>query len=146
MTETELLNKVTDGGWVVIETKELGHEGTGDNLLVIKGLLLCKLQDGVMLRQWANYYLKIDGTAYWREHDPFPPARLTTFDSEVRTAISGYITAGQIKAGYIEKVNSTDETAIVVVIMADDSIKMFHIYKDTSDNVQREEITGNYPL
>ena len=141
MIEQDILDKVASEGWEVIKTDDkLGQEG--DHLY--KGLLIAKPMNGTMLRKWINYVLLPDNSCYWREVNPFP-VKPVRFSQDVQAAISGFITAGQIKAGYVERLNQLDETAIVVAVMSDDTFRMFHIYKD-SGNIQRTEITGNYPM
>ena len=146
MIEQDILDKVASEGWAIIQTKDIGTEGEGGNLQTYKGLLLVKPVNGVMKRQWVNYVVLPDSTCFWRENNPFPDPKPVRFDSEVRAAIAGYVDAGQIKAGYVEKLDQANETAIVVAIFTDDTIKMFHIDKDAQGHIQRSEITGTYPI
>ena len=145
MTEQEILDKVATEGWTIIETKTLGQEGTGDNLLVIKGLLLCKPQNSFMLRQWVNYYLKIDGSCYWREYDPFPAPHVATFSQEVNAKIVALVAAGTIKAGYVERSDMASQTALVVAIKPDNSLAMYHVCK-VGEELTITAITGTYPI
>lgn len=144
MTETELLAKVATEGWTILDSKVLGTEGTGDNLLTIKHLLLCKPKNGTMMRMWAAYYVKVDGVCYWRETNPFPVATVH-FNDEIRAKISSLVAAGTIKAGYIERVDDTSQTALVVAIKNDNTPKIYHVYK-SGGVLNVTEVTGTYPL
>lgn len=144
MTETELLNKVSTEGWVVLQQKELGSEGTGDNLIINKALAVCKTLDSVLDRKWLKYYLKADGSCYWQEYNPFP-AFVTSFKEQVQMRINTLVTAGTIKAGYIEKIDEVSETAIVVAIKSDNSLAMYHVCK-VGGVLTITSITGTYPI
>ena len=144
MTETELLAKVTSEGWTIIETKTLGPEGTGDNVLTIIALLTVKPEGGMMLRRWLNYYKKLDGSCFWRENNPFPTVS-TSFGDEVRTKIASLVTAGTIKAGYVEKMDDSSQTALVVAIKSDSTASMYHVYK-VGGVLNIAAVTGTYPI
>jgi len=144
MTEAELLTKVATAGWTIIESKTLGAEGTGDNLLTVKALLLVKPEGDAYLRQWENYYQRVDGKCAWREHDPFRVAPVD-FSQQVRNKISNPVAAGTIKAGYLERVDINSETALAVVIKPDDSLAMYHVCK-VGGEPQITPITGSYPI
>ena len=147
MTEAQLLAKVESEGWTINESKTLGEEGVDDNLLTIKALLLTKPDTTFMLRQWVNYYVKVDGSCFWREHDPFPEkVVVVTFRDEVQTRITELIAAASIKAAYTEKVSETDKTAIVVAITPANALKMYHVYKDAQGDLLITELTGTYPI
>lgn len=146
MTETELLAKVATEGWTIIETKTLGQEGTGDNLLTIIALLTVKPEGSIMHRQWLNYYKKIDGSCLWRENNPFPSVPSTTFYDKVSTKINALVAAGTIKAGYIEKFNEAAKTALVVAVGSANDFKPYHVWEDASQVIQVVALTGTYPI
>jgi len=143
MTEADILTKVTQEGWSVVEIKTVTQEGN----LTVKGLLLVKPQDSYMLRQWVNYYVKPDGTCYWREVNPFPSPVTPTesFSQKVSAKINALVSTGTIKAGYIERINESGETALVVVVKNDGSLGAYHVYKSGED-LAITPVTGTYPI
>jgi len=145
MTEAEILAKVTTAGWTINETKTLGQEGAGDNLLTIKALLLTKPEGSFMRRQWVNYYMKTDGSCAWREYDPFPAAPATSFGEEVRNKIVALVAAATIKAGYVEKMDETSQTALVVAVKADNTFAPYHVCK-VAGALTITAVTGTYPI
>ena len=146
MTETELINKVGTEGWTIIETKTLGEEGTGDNLLTIIALLTVKQSGDMLLRQWLNYYKKVDGTCIWREHDPFPAPQAVSFGQRVNAKITALVAAATIKAAYAEKIDESSETALVVAVKTDNTFQAYHVWADASDVIQIQALTGTYPI
>lgn len=146
MTESELLALVTSNGWTIIESKQIGQEGTGDNLLAIMALLTVKPVNGVMLRQWLNYYKKLNGTCIWRENNPFPASPVVTFYDKVSAKINALVAAGTIKAGYVEKSNEIAKTALVVAVGTSNDFKPYHVWEDASQVIQVVALTGTYPI
>jgi hypothetical protein len=144
MTENELLATIASNGWEVLQTQSAPTEGG----MTHKALAICKPNRNVLLRQWARYYVRPDGTCYWQDADPFesPAAHPDTFNNQLMAAIDALVDADQIKAGYIERQNDLSETAVVVIVATDNTTKLFHVYKDESGAFQKTAITGTYPI
>ena len=144
MTENELLATIASNAWEVLQTQSAPTEGG----MTHKALAICKPNGSVLLRQWVRYYVRPDGTCYWQDADPFatPAIQPDTFNNQLMAAIDALVSAGQIKAGYIERQNDYSETAVVAVVATDNTTKLYHVYKDASGVFQKTAITGAYPI
>ena len=145
MTEQEILAKVASEGWTILQQKELGQEGTGANLLINKALAVFKPLGSILDRRWFKYYVKTDGSCYWQEYNPFPAPPATSFRDELNAKIAALVTAGTIKAGYIEKTDEGTQTAIAVAVKPDNTLAMYHVYK-VGGALNITAITGAYPI
>ena len=147
MTEQDILDKIAAEGWTVLKILEIGQEGTSSDLVVYKTIDIYKLVDNTLQQKLLKYFLKVDGTCYWKGSDPFPvilPSPLT-FDEEVQNKITDLVSAATIKAGYIEKVDVRSKTALVVVIKTDNTVAMYHVYK-VEELLTVTALTGTYPI
>jgi len=140
MTEAQLLAKVESEGWVIQRTEI--EDPNPD--LTRKAILCYKLLNGIADQRWFRYFISGDN-AYWHEHDPFPVS-VQTFTDELNAKIEALVTAGTIKAAYVEKVSEIDKTAIAVAVTTANALKMYHAYKDTEGILQITEVTGTYPI
>jgi len=141
MTEAQLLAKVESEGWVIQRTEI--EDPNPD--LTRKAILCYKILNGIADQRWFRYFISGDN-AYWHEHDPFPPTPAATFTDELNAKIAALVTAGTIKAAYVEKVSDTDKTAIAVAVTTANALKMYHVYKDAGGVLQITEVTGTYPI
>ena len=141
MTEAELLGTITSNGWTIQRTEI--EDPNPD--LTRKAVLCWKAEDSVVNQKWFHYFVAGD-VAYWQTSNPFPPAPAMTFSEEVQSKISGLVASSTIKAGYVEKSDNASETALAVVVKNDDSMVLYHIYKDAEETIQVTPLTGTYPV
>lgn len=148
MTEVDLLNKIAAEGWSIIEQRTVGDEGSGDSHLVTKRLMVFKPESGVIVRREIFYNVKADGSCYWLRDDPFPtyPPPSPVFTDTVSSKINALISAGTIKAGYIERFNEAAKTAVVVAVTISNEFKVYHVWQDASQTIQVVALTGTYPI
>jgi hypothetical protein len=142
MTEQDILDAITNAGWTVIQTKE---DSTSGDRIVYSVWCTQVINDGVV-DKYFRYVKYPDDSCYWWEKDPFPAPKPESFQQKLQTAITNLITAGTIKAGYVEKSDLVNETALVVVITPSDAYKTFLVNKNASGNLQPTEIAGDYPM
>lgn len=140
MTETELLAKVNSEGWVVLQTREVDTKPS----LILKDILCHKPIEGVMKQDRFFYFVKSDGTAYWKDADPFAPA-VASFREKVQSKIASLIAAGTIKAGYVERMDEPNEVALVVAIKDDSTFATYHVYQ-SGGALMVTPVTGAYPM
>ena len=145
MTEQEIEAKIASEGWTVILKLEDSNIGDAINQTVYRVLLAKAVGD--IVGNKTIYYAKYPGdNCFWYKENPFPDPKPESFNVKIQNAISNRIDLGQIQAGYVEKSNANDETALVVAIMNDDTYKTFLINKDAQEEWQLTEIAGDYPM
>jgi len=146
MTEVEILAKVATAGWTIVYSQVLNQEGSGTNALTLKCLYITKPQDSVMRWQKVNYFLKVDDTCYWQNHDPFyVEIPIVSFGQKVQNKIAALVAAATIKAGYIEKIDEASQTALVVVVKPDNTFAPYHVYT-VGEVLTVTPLTGIYPI
>jgi hypothetical protein len=143
MTEQEILDAITNAGWTIVDTKV---DSTAFNRQVITNACTQVINDAVV-DKYFRYVKYPDETCYWWEKDPFV-VKPTTFSQEVQVKITQLIGTNFMAAGYIEKIDNTNEKAIVVAIKDNSGLEYqtYHIYKDNQENLQATPITGSYPI
>lgn len=66
MTKTQLLEKITDNGWNILQDKQ----GPVEEKLENWDIAIYQKVGSVIIRRWLHYYIE-DGMAYWQDRDPF---------------------------------------------------------------------------
>ena len=141
MNEQQIKQKIQGEGWEVVEeqTGSLEHGYTPKALDIVK-----KLND-VIYKKWIHYTIAPNGECYLVKQNPFPVPPQPNFRDQLNSRISELVSAGTIKAGYIERANLRDETALIVAVMPDNTFKTFHVQK-VAGNLHPTEVIGKYPF
>ena len=66
MTKAELLKKITDNGYQILQEKYIAGESGIDHIAVA----VAKKEGDVLNRKWIHFYVEGD-LAYWQDRDPF---------------------------------------------------------------------------
>lgn len=143
MTEQELLAAMVADGWTITGSQEREEDG-----MTQKAVRAYKIVNGLMKVEGFTYRVTTEGETFWIHHSPMspqPPSQ-PTFATRLNTRITELIAADTIKAAYLERLDKRNETAIVVVVMPDDTFKTFLVRSDAQGDLQTIPLTGNYPM
>ena len=116
MTKQQLLEKITDNGWIFLQEKNTGVEGTLSHFAVA----VYKKDGDAIIRQWFPYYLEND-IAYWQDSDPFKIKEVSVITKEQQ--LESLETEAKKISGLIE-IGLESQASLDIIITEYTSLKL----------------------